>query len=381
MKKIAFVFPDLLPMPAVKGGATETLIQLLIDDNEKRQECIFHIYCMYDAQAEQAAKDYRFTKFFYIRKQDNLWGKLRFLWFRVKRKFSQNYVTEPYLIDVVKAMKESYDAVIVESCLPYVPYLKKMGKTPTLLHLHFDILRSSFKNVDTGLACCDGIICVSQFLAEGLKGTYKGHVTVLPNVVDTQLFSREKSMGRASILAQRLGVTEQDKVVLYAGRLARVKGLSELVEAFRQAVEREPNLKLFLVGSAGYGENVQDEYYPVLLNNIGDMLNSRVFLTGYVPHEEMPAYYAMADVAVMPTVGVEEAFGLSALEPLAMECHFIGSDSGGIPEVAVCPAAVIVPRGDGFVPRLGEAIYQCSKTNPGIGTKTCVGALRCTGLL
>lgn len=361
MKKIAFVFPDLLPMPAVKGGATETLIQLLIDANEKRQECVFHIYCMYDAQAEQAAKDYRFTKFFYIRKQDDFWGKLRFLWFRVKRKFSPNYVTDPYLIDMVKAMRETYDAVIVESCLPYVPYLKKKGKTPTLLHLHFDVLGSAFKSVDTGLAHCDGIICVSQFLAGGLKGMYQGPVAVLPNVVDTALFTREKNLAKAEALAQRLGVTERDKVILYAGRLAKVKGVSELVEAFRLAVAKNSDLKLLLVGSAGYGETVQDEYYSALLEQIGDMLGNRVFMTGYVPHDQMPAYYAMADVAVMPTVGVEEAFGLSALEPMAMECHFVGSDSGGIPEVAVCPAAVIVPRGEDFVPRLGEAIYQCIK--------------------
>ena len=35
MKKIAFVMPWLLPMPPVRGGAVETLVDNLLWENEK----------------------------------------------------------------------------------------------------------------------------------------------------------------------------------------------------------------------------------------------------------------------------------------------------------------------------------------------------------
>ena len=136
MKRIAFVFPSLLPMPAVRGGATETLVQRLIDDNEVQHKCLFHVYCKYDPDAERQAEKYRYTQFFYIREDDSTLGKVKFLLFRLRRKFSRGYVPEPYLTDVTTRLKkERYDAVIVESALRFIPYLKRKTKTAVLLHL------------------------------------------------------------------------------------------------------------------------------------------------------------------------------------------------------------------------------------------------------
>ena len=57
MKKIAIVTNGILPLPAVKGGGAETLVQQLLDENEKQQKYKFIIYSVLDKQAVQAQKN------------------------------------------------------------------------------------------------------------------------------------------------------------------------------------------------------------------------------------------------------------------------------------------------------------------------------------
>ena len=58
MKKIIVVNNGTLPLPAVRGGAVETLIELLIKENEKRKKFLFEVYSIYD---EKALERYRRT--------------------------------------------------------------------------------------------------------------------------------------------------------------------------------------------------------------------------------------------------------------------------------------------------------------------------------
>ncbi len=365
MKKIAFVFPPLLPLPAVKGGATETLIQRLIDDNEQQGKFRFDIFCRYDPEAEKAAGAYKNTRFFYIKDGNSLPERAAFLTFRLRRKFNKGYTPEPYLKKVTAHLKkEGYDGIIVESALRFIPYIKKRTGKPTLLHLHFDGVNSNQPNKKEAFSSCDGVICVSRFIESTVRGFDASVKTaVLQNVTDTAYFERDSHVRQAEALRQRYGINKTDKVVLYAGRLLQVKGVMELVRAFRCAQETVPELKLFLVGSVGYGETVHDAFYEQLREEIGTAWNESIFMTGYVPHSQIADFYAMTDIAVMPTIGVEEASGLSALEPLSSGCYFIGSDSGGIPEVAACSAATIISRGEDFVPKLAEAICQRAKSS------------------
>lgn len=57
MKKIAIMTNGILPLPAVKGGGAETLVQQLLDENEKQQKYKFIVYSVLDKQAVQAQKN------------------------------------------------------------------------------------------------------------------------------------------------------------------------------------------------------------------------------------------------------------------------------------------------------------------------------------
>lgn len=78
MKKIAIVTNGILPLPAVKGGGAETLVQQLLDENEKQQKYKFIIYSVLDKQAVQAQKKYKYSQFMFVpHKQDNLLSKIK----------------------------------------------------------------------------------------------------------------------------------------------------------------------------------------------------------------------------------------------------------------------------------------------------------------
>lgn len=362
MKRIAFVFPPLLPLPAVRGGASETLIQRLIDDNENRGECLFHVFCRYDQEAENCSKRYKYTQFSYIKERETLVDHVAFLWYRLRRKISKNYVPEPYIKALTaKINKEIYDAVIVESSFRFIPYLKKKTNNKVMLHLHFDAVASKQKALEEGLRLCDGVVCVSHFIEKTIHNYDSSIPTyVLPNVTDVSRFDAGKYAKPVAEIKEKLGI-ENEPVILYSGRLAPLKGVLELVQAYKLALKQVPQMKMILAGSAGYGETTQDEYYDMLIEQIGDMKDKSIFLTGYVNHDQMPVYYALADVAVLPTTMVDEAAPLSVLEAQASGCYFIGSDSGAIPELMSPDYGSIVHRGEEYVKNLAEQLVLAAQ--------------------
>lgn len=45
MKKICFITQCTLPIPTVKGGAVETLVEYILDENEKKPKYEFTVIC------------------------------------------------------------------------------------------------------------------------------------------------------------------------------------------------------------------------------------------------------------------------------------------------------------------------------------------------
>ena len=67
MKKIAFVMPWLLPMPPVRGGAVETLVDALIRENEANPRFRITVFSPDDELARQEYPKYRHAEFVPIR--------------------------------------------------------------------------------------------------------------------------------------------------------------------------------------------------------------------------------------------------------------------------------------------------------------------------
>lgn len=143
---------------------------------------------------------------------------------------------------------------------------------------------------------------------------------------------------------RRLGLTDDQPVVLSASRLVRRKGHDMLIRAWPRTLARHPAAALVIVGDGPSRRRL------VRLANRHGVGGSVIFVPS-VAWAEMPLVYAMADVFVLPCRtrlwGLEpEAFGIVFLEAAACGLPIIVGDSGGAPEAARAGESYVVEPTD-----------------------------------
>ncbi len=122
-------------------------------------------------------------------------------------------------------------------------------------------------------------------------------VYVIPDAVDVDLFSKRVSEEEKAELRNRYGLVGK-RVILFAGHFKKLGGIMDLLRAYRYLTNRvrEPTA-LVLIGDGQLLPEVQRFKIQEGLNDL--------ILVGLVPHAELPQYYAIADVLVVPEIASE----------------------------------------------------------------------------
>ncbi len=94
-----------------------------------------------------------------------------------------------------------------------------------------------------------------------------------------------------------------------------------------------PDALIVIVGSARYGSH-RETGHVRRLHRMAARLKNHVHFQPYVSHHDIPRWFAMADTAVVPSVG-KEAFGLVNLEAMAAELPVVATRAGGMKEIVV----------------------------------------------
>ena len=129
-----------------------------------------------------------------------------------------------------------------------------------------------------------------------------------------------------TLFRRRYKIGDDEKIILYTGRLADNKGLEHLVDASFNVAARHNNVKFVIVG-ADWGV-LKKLKKKIWANNLDDYF---VF-TGHIDSYELfKSGYAAANVFVLPSEW--EAFGIVLLEAMACGTPIVASDVGGIPYV------------------------------------------------
>jgi D-inositol-3-phosphate glycosyltransferase len=129
---------------------------------------------------------------------------------------------------------------------------------------------------------------------------------------------------------RRLGYAGRP-LVLFVGRLERLKGVDVLLRAVAQldgAVRTDAHV--VVIGQDGSdADESETARLRALVADLG--LEEQVEFIGSVPHDRLPVYYAAADVCVMPSHS--ESFGLVALEAQACGCPVLAAAVSGLQSV------------------------------------------------
>jgi D-inositol-3-phosphate glycosyltransferase len=145
--------------------------------------------------------------------------------------------------------------------------------------------------------------------------------------VDHQLFNPGDRLQARS----ELGISQDDAVMLYVGRIQPLKGLELAVQAAYEVLPAlDRNLTFLVVGGASGASGERElERTSRLTESLG--LANHVRFVGSVPHRRLPTYYRAADA--LAVCSHSESFGLAALEASACGTPVIATAVGGLSHI------------------------------------------------
>jgi glycosyltransferase involved in cell wall biosynthesis len=161
----------------------------------------------------------------------------------------------------------------------------------------------------------------SHFNAWQIHTRYRRYPTVIYNGVNTTIFSPD---ARSADRRQQLGVSDEEVLFAFAGRLVGWKGLAFAIRAMAAEPLRGVPVKLLIVGEGPEKENLR-----LLAGQLGQA--GRVIFHEAVRHRELPAFYASADVGIFPSLG-DEGFSNSIAEMMSCARPVIATAHSGNPE-------------------------------------------------
>jgi glycosyltransferase involved in cell wall biosynthesis len=177
-----------------------------------------------------------------------------------------------------------------------------------------------------------------QYVGSGVNG---GKVETIPHGLDLSAFDKLPARGA---FRRRHGLEDQ-RIILYLGRVHRIKGLDLLVRAFRELTKSTGSLRLVIAGpDAGYLSTLKK-----LVADLG--VSTKVLFTGPIYGQQKLEAYVDADVYVLPSY--YEIFSITVLEACACGTPVVVTDTCGLADVVDGRGGVVAPCDE---KRLADAV-------------------------
>lgn len=174
-----------------------------------------------------------------------------------------------------------------------------------------------FKRANAVTTICEGLR--ADIVSRGI---FADKITVIPNAVDIEHFNYGVEADQS--LRAELGL--QGKIVLgFIGSFYAYEGLLLLLDALPNIVEKQPDIRLLLVGGGPQEQLIRQKVDELALSEY-------VIFTGRVSHDLVQDYYNQVDIFVYPRLSMrltELVTPLKPLEAMAQGRLVVASDVGG----------------------------------------------------
>jgi glycosyltransferase involved in cell wall biosynthesis len=171
------------------------------------------------------------------------------------------------------------------------------------------------------LASC--LIAVSESLMSALAelGVEAARRRYVPSGVDVTRFAPAED---PAVLRAALALPGERRVLLAPNLFVPIKGHTHLVEAFRLLCEQRDDCNLVMTSEGPLRARIEAQ-----VRDAG--LADRVRFTGFLDYDEVPRWFAAADLLVLPSLN--EGMPLTILESFACGKPVVATRVGGTPEL------------------------------------------------
>ena len=240
-------------------------------------------------------------------------------------------------------------------CAYFVRYAKKRG-IPVVFTFHtkfkdefLRVTRSRFityimmKAIMRNVNKVKYVWAVSNSSAKTLREYgYKGEIKVMRNGTDMAVSSAEETARLASEIEKEYGISPDERILLYTGRVVSVKNLKFSFAIIAELKRRGLRCRFFVVGG---GDELEAHKKTVEKMGLADA----IIFTGYIgDREKLRAFYARADLFLLPSVF--DTFGLVLLE--AASCR-----TPSLVPAGSCAAEILTDGETGYCEKLEVPLW------------------------
>lgn len=187
----------------------------------------------------------------------------------------------------------------VRDLWPEMPIAMGILKDPISKFLAGRLERFAYRNSEQ-------IIALSPGIRDGiaLQGYPESKISVIPNACDLDMFDVDESMGKA--FRANLHWLSDRPLVVYAGTIGKVNGVSYMVDLALQTRDLDPEIRFLVVGDGN--EEPEVRAYAERLG----VLNNTFFMLPSMEKARIPQVLSAADMALSMFIDIPEMQANSA---------------------------------------------------------------------
>ncbi|WP_338827363.1 glycosyltransferase family 4 protein [Neomoorella thermoacetica] len=193
-----------------------------------------------------------------------------------------------------------------------------------------DIKKSLFNIIGRYLyRGADVVTTVSYAVKEDITNAYNvdpSKIFVIPNGID-DFWLNDLLPGKINETRQKLGLADKGPILFFLRPAEKRKGLHFLLKSLGEIRGEFPDIRLLVAGQISDSDYTQE--IRQLVTELH--LDENVIFLGNVPQKDLPVFYKMAYLTVVPST--YEAFPMVILESYACGTPVVAFDSGGVRDV------------------------------------------------
>lgn len=316
--KIALICTEMLPVPAIRGGAIQILINGVIPFLASKHELTIYSISDHELADRETVEGVSYIR---VPATDYVMNVTKEL--VAARKAQIKY-------DVIHIFNRPINLLTFKSAMP---------ESRFVVSAHNEMFRERKMPEKTGkktIKAVSGIMSISDYIGDTIISRFpsaKKKVRTVYSGIDLKRYQpiwTEEALRIRTDLRESYGV-EHNKVVLFVGRLSKSKGPDVLIHSMEQVIREHPEAVLMIVGSKWFHDEQIDKYgeqIRTLASEFGD----RIRFTGFITPINLPTIFLLGDVFVCSSQW-QEPLARVHYEAMGAGLPIITTNRGGNAEI------------------------------------------------